>query len=338
MTAKWPCAKRNSSPIPAFAGSSWQWHTNVRGDRAAADAALADLIANAREGFAYQIAEVYALRGEEDKVFQWLQIAFDDRDAGMLGLLVDPLLRGLRDDAPIQELARQSRFTHKVMSDRPSFFSELRRRNVFRVALTYAVVAWLLIEIASVLLPLVDAPESLITAFVVLLALGFAVALFISWSFEMTPEGLKRTQDLSPEDVIPYWSRRKFATFIFGVAGMRFVFLLTTCSFPRLRGTSHQASRFRSRNHHPRVRPRKNRAVRQPVERLLRGLDGHWAKAAAAKDVEQTIAYYSDDAIVFARNATSAATKEAIRNRWKDMFASPGLRHHLATDRVQVGK
>ena len=85
------------------------------------------------------------------------------------------------------------------MNAKPSLFSELRRRNVFRVALTYAVVAWLLIEIASVLLPLVDAPESLITAFVVLLALGFAVAVFISWSFEMTPEGLKRTQDLSPE-------------------------------------------------------------------------------------------------------------------------------------------
>ena len=101
------------------------------------------------------------------------------------------------------------------MSNKPSLFSELRRRNVFRVALTYAVVAWLLIEIASVLLPLVDAPESIITAFVVLLALGFAVALFISWAFEMTPEGLKRTQDLSPDEVIPYWSRRKFATFIY---------------------------------------------------------------------------------------------------------------------------
>jgi len=70
----------------------------VRGDREAADAALADLIANAREGFAYQIAEVYALRGEKDKAFEWLQTALDDRDAGMLGLLVDPLLRGLHDD------------------------------------------------------------------------------------------------------------------------------------------------------------------------------------------------------------------------------------------------
>jgi TolB-like protein len=76
----------------------------ARGDRPAADAALADLIAKAREGFAYQIAEVYAVRGEADKAFEWLQIAFDDRDAGALGLLVDPLLRGLRNDPRYKNL------------------------------------------------------------------------------------------------------------------------------------------------------------------------------------------------------------------------------------------
>src|SRR5947207_7116541 len=108
------------------------------------------------------------------------------------------------------------------MNERASLFSELRRRNVFRVALSYAVVAWLLIEIAGVLLPMVDAPDWIITAFVVLLALGFAVAMFISWVFEMTPEGLKRTEDLSPDEVIPYWSRRKFARFIIGVAVIAF--------------------------------------------------------------------------------------------------------------------
>jgi TolB-like protein len=76
----------------------------VRGDRQAADAALAELLAKAREGFAYQIAEVYAVRGEKDKAFEWLQISFDDRDAGMLSLLVDPLLRGLRDDPRYKNL------------------------------------------------------------------------------------------------------------------------------------------------------------------------------------------------------------------------------------------
>jgi TolB-like protein len=76
----------------------------VRGDRAAADAALADLIANGRDRLAYQIAEVYAVRGETDKAFEWLQIAFDNQDAGTLSLLVDPLLRGLRDDPRYKSL------------------------------------------------------------------------------------------------------------------------------------------------------------------------------------------------------------------------------------------
>lgn len=217
------------------------------------------------------------------------------------------------------------------MSNKPSLFSELRRRNVFRVALTYAVIAWLLIEIASVLLPLVDAPESIITAFVVLLALGFAVALFISWSFEMTPEGLKRTQDLSPDEVIPYWSRRKFATFIFGVAGIAFCLSAYHLLFPG-------PARNFSQNEPVSISSSEKTSGTQSVEQLLRDLDARWAKAAAAKDVEQTIAFYSDDAIVFPPNAASATTKDAIRNGWKDMFTSPGFVISWQPTKVQVGK
>ena len=215
------------------------------------------------------------------------------------------------------------------MSHKPSLFSELRRRNVFRVALTYAVIAWLLIEIASVLLPLVDAPESIITAFVVLLALGFLVALFISWAFEMTPEGLKRTQDLSPDDVIPYWSRRKFATFIFGVAGIAFCLSAYHLLFPAPARNLHNEPVSSSSS--------EKTSGTQPVEELLRDLDAKWAKAAAAKDVEQTIAFYSDDAIVFPPNATSATTKDAIRNVWKDMLATPGVAISWQPTRVHVG-
>jgi ketosteroid isomerase-like protein len=221
------------------------------------------------------------------------------------------------------------------MSHKPSLFSELRRRNVFRVALTYAVIAWLLIEVASVLLPLVDAPESIITAFVVLLALGFAVAVFISWAFEMTPEGLKRTQDLSPDDVIPYWSRRKFATFIFGVAGIAFCLSAYHLLFPAPARNVSQSETATISQSSP--APSENLSGNRPVEQLLRDLDAEWAKVAAAKDVERTIAYYSDDAIVFPPNATSAATKEAIRNGWKEMFASPGFVITWRPTRVQVG-
>ncbi len=219
------------------------------------------------------------------------------------------------------------------MSHKRSFFSELRRRNVFRVALTYAVVAWLLIEVASVLLPLIDAPESIITAFVVLLALGFAVALFISWEFEMTPEGLKRTQDLSPDEVIPYWSRRKFAKFIIGVAGTAFCLSAYHLLFPAPARNFSQSEPVSIAQSSPSPSEKPS-----DVERLLRDLDVQWAKAAAAKDVEQTIGYYSDDAIVLPPNATGAATKEAIRNVWKDMFASPSLVISWQPTRVQVGK
>jgi TolB-like protein/cytochrome c-type biogenesis protein CcmH/NrfG len=70
----------------------------VRGDRTAADAALRDLISSSRDKLAYQIAQVYALRGETDKAFEWLQISYDNHDTGTLGLLVDPMIRGLHGD------------------------------------------------------------------------------------------------------------------------------------------------------------------------------------------------------------------------------------------------
>jgi TolB-like protein len=70
----------------------------ARGDRAAADAALSEMIAKDRDLLAYQIAEVYGWRGETDKAFEWLQIAFDNHDTGTLSLLIDPLMRGLHGD------------------------------------------------------------------------------------------------------------------------------------------------------------------------------------------------------------------------------------------------
>jgi len=77
---------------------------HARGDRNAEDAALTELIAYARDQLAYQIAQLYAVRGETNKAFEWLQIAFDNHDAGMLALLVDPLVRGLRDDPRYKDL------------------------------------------------------------------------------------------------------------------------------------------------------------------------------------------------------------------------------------------
>ena len=99
-----------------------------------------------------------------------------------------------------------------------NLFAELKRRNVYKVAVAYAVVAWLLIQAASILLPTFEAPAWVMKAFVVFLAFGFVISVMISWAFEATPDGLKRTENISPDAKLPTWSRQKFVTFIVGVA------------------------------------------------------------------------------------------------------------------------
>jgi ketosteroid isomerase-like protein len=199
-------------------------------------------------------------------------------------------------------------------------------------------VAWLLIEIASVFLPMVDAPQAIITAFVLLLALGFALALFISWSFEMTPEGLKRTQDLSPDQVIPYWSRRKFATFIIGVAVIAFGLSAYQLLVPKRAVTYSQTEPGSISAQSTAGSLSENASNPQPVERILRDLDTQWSEAAATKDLDGTLAYYSEDAIVLPPNATRAATKETIRKVWKDILATSGLVITWKSAKVKLGK
>src|SRR5438132_11386256 len=99
-----------------------------------------------------------------------------------------------------------------------AFFAELKRRNVYKVAGAYAVIAWLLIQTASILLSTFEEPTWVLKALAVLLALGFAMAVFISWAFEATPEGMKRTEDVPPDEVLPSWSPRKFAALIVMIA------------------------------------------------------------------------------------------------------------------------
>src|SRR5687767_2890180 len=82
------------------------------------------------------------------------------------------------------------------MSER-TFFTELRRRNVYKVAVAYAVVGWLLLQLASILFPTFEAPSWVMKVFVALVAAGFPIALVVAWAFELTPEGIKRTDEIS---------------------------------------------------------------------------------------------------------------------------------------------
>jgi TolB-like protein/Tfp pilus assembly protein PilF len=75
-----------------------------------------------------------------------------------------------------------------------NFFAELKRRNVYKVAIAYAVVAWLLMQVASQIFPFFEIPNWAVRLVVLLLVIGFPVALILAWAFELTPEGLKRTE------------------------------------------------------------------------------------------------------------------------------------------------
>ncbi|PYK56126.1 MAG: hypothetical protein DME47_02590 [Verrucomicrobia bacterium] len=97
-----------------------------------------------------------------------------------------------------------------------NFLAELKRRNVHKGAIVYAVIAWLLIQVAFI--PVFEVPSWAIKTLIVLLVLGFVAVVSISWAFEATPEGMKRTGELSPNEVLPTWSRKKFAIFIITTA------------------------------------------------------------------------------------------------------------------------
>jgi hypothetical protein len=97
-----------------------------------------------------------------------------------------------------------------------NFLAELKRRNVHKGAIVYAVIAWLLIQVAFI--QVFEVPSWAFKTLIVLLVLGFVAVVSISWAFEATPEGMKRTEELSPSEVLPTWSRKKFAIFIITTA------------------------------------------------------------------------------------------------------------------------
>jgi len=82
-----------------------------------------------------------------------------------------------------------------------NFFAELRRRNVYKVAVVYAVTTWLLIQAASILVPTFEAPAWVMKVVVMAVVLGFPIALILAWAFELTPEGIKQTEDVEPFDL-----------------------------------------------------------------------------------------------------------------------------------------
>src|SRR6201984_1741411 len=90
-----------------------------------------------------------------------------------------------------------------------NFFSELKRRNVYKVAVSYAVVSWLLIQVATQVFPFFEIPNLAVRVVVLLLLAGFPLARVVSWAFEITPEGIKRESEIESDTSITHHTGRK---------------------------------------------------------------------------------------------------------------------------------
>jgi TolB-like protein/Tfp pilus assembly protein PilF len=117
-----------------------------------------------------------------------------------------------------------------------SFIKELKRRNVIRVAIAYAIAAWLLIEISATTFPMLRLPEWTATFVTVLLLIGFPVALIFAWAFELTPEGLKREKDVDRSQSITRTKGRKLDFIIIGAMAVALLYFVVTHDWSGMQG------------------------------------------------------------------------------------------------------
>ena len=104
--------------------------------------------------------------------------------------------------------------------------AELKRRNVFRVATAYAIAGWLIIQICATTFPFLSLPEWLITAVIIFVTIGFPLSLIFAWAFELTPDGLKKSQEVDITESVTHRTGKKLNGIIITVLSMAVIFLL----------------------------------------------------------------------------------------------------------------
>jgi TolB-like protein len=123
-----------------------------------------------------------------------------------------------------------------------NFFSELKRRNVYKVAVAYAIVGWLLVQVATQVFPFLEIPNWVVRLVIALVAIGFPIALVIAWAFEATPEGIKRTEVADAMPVSAAIGRKKHAwIYVVAIAGAISVTLFFLGRYTAGSGTPRQS-------------------------------------------------------------------------------------------------
>ena len=107
-----------------------------------------------------------------------------------------------------------------------SVWGELKRRNIVRVAVAYAIVSWLILQLTDVLMPLLSLPEWVGRFVVLLLVIGFLLALILSWAYELTPEGIKKEKDVNRSESVTHFTGRKLDFAIIGLMAVAITYLV----------------------------------------------------------------------------------------------------------------
>ena len=107
-----------------------------------------------------------------------------------------------------------------------SFINELKRRNVIRVALAYGVVAWFMLQLADMVLENIAAPAWVMQTLMLMMVIGFPLAVIFAWAFEMTPEGIKKKKNVDRTQSVTHKTGRKLDRMIIGVMAIVITFLV----------------------------------------------------------------------------------------------------------------
>src|SRR6266705_417232 len=106
------------------------------------------------------------------------------------------------------------------------FFAELKRRHVYRAGVIYAMVSWLLIQIATQVFPFFGIPHWVIRLIILILVLGFPIVIALAWAFEITPEGIVKMDEMPPEKSTRWRASRRLDFVIIGILAVAIAFLL----------------------------------------------------------------------------------------------------------------
>jgi TolB-like protein len=205
-----------------------------------------------------------------------------------------------------------------------NFFGELKRRNVYKVAVAYAVVGWLLIQVATQVFPFLEIPNWAIRFVILLTALGFPVALIIAWAFELTPGGLKRTEAADRELAKPSRSKAWIYVVIIAAALSVGLFFVGRYTAPKATVISESSA--------------KSIAV-LPFENLSRDPDNAYFAEGIQDEILTRLAKIADLKVI---SRTSTQKYKSAPNNLREISKQLGVAHILegsvqkAADQVRI--